>query len=134
MTVAVLEREPETEKCAYTRLGKELLYQTIQDALAYATKNHNRFKPFRGTIRAGTGQFNPELARNKAAERIREWVETEGFALSAESVGLEARVARKTVLDLLDGKNVQEIEEIVRQLQHKGRVYDHRGPKAKEKP
>lgn len=113
---------------SYKRIARELFYQTIRDAHAYATNYTNRFKTC-----GGNRSFDAEAAKKRAYDRIVAWVDTPLFETIAKYLQYDAANARKTILDLLEGRNLAEIEPLINNLKHEGRIYGFRGPSPKEK-
>jgi hypothetical protein len=112
---------------AHNLVYAELFYQTIRDAHAYATNYTNRFKAC-----GGDRPFDAEAAKKRAHTRIQEWIQTPFFAKVAKHMQYDPDNAKQTVLDLLEGKNVDRIEPLINKLKHEGRIYGYRGPRPKQ--
>jgi len=114
---------------SYLRMARELLYQTLRDAHAYATDYTNRFK-----VCGGNRSFDAEAAKARAHDRIVAWVHTPIFETIAKHLGYDPENCRQTVLNLLQGKDLDKITPMINELKHEGRIYGYRGPSPKEAP
>jgi hypothetical protein len=114
---------------SWLKMARELYYQTIVDALSYATGYNNRFKSC-----GGNRSFDVDAARERARVRIVLWVEEPLFQRIATSLQYDPDNARNLILELLEGQHVERIKPLVQKLKHEGRIHGYRGPKPKEKP
>lgn len=113
---------------AHDLMWKELFYQTIRDAHAYATNQTNRFKAC-----GGGRSFDSVAARNRAHTRIVEWVNSDFFTKVAKRLQFDPDKAKQTVMDVLEGTTVAAVEPLINKLKHEGRIYGYRGPTPKKK-
>lgn len=123
------EESPYTEEQidkAHEKMMREIIYRTLEDALALGKAEATHFKPMGGP----SCRWNPDITLQKARKSFVNWVAEPVFHRMCRAISADPKATQIFLLEVaLKSKHLIRLEESLERMKWEARVYGAKGPK-----
>lgn len=126
-------------ECAYTqeqidkaheKAVREIIYRTLEDALALGKADAAHFKPMGGP----SCRWNPDVTLQKARTEFVKWVAEPVFHRFCTYISADPKATQIFLLEVaLKSAHLIRLEQSLERMKWEARVYGAKGPKKQEK-